>query len=167
MSAAIFCGTCLIHKHKEDIMPATMLSPQQLIDAAKAPLVAYGRKDWDAVRTNITPDFVYDEVATGRKVQGIDQTLALWRGWAAAFPDSKATFHSALVSGNAVVLEVTWQGTHTGPLETPKGPIAATGKRIEIRACNVSEIATDKGKTKLQRHYFDMATLLQQLGVTS
>ena len=147
--------------------PATMLSPQQLTDAAKAPMLAYGRKDWDAVRASITSDFVYDEVPTNRKTQGVDAALALWRGWATALPDSTPTFHSALVSGNTVVLEVTWQGTHTGPLETPKGPIAATGKRIEIRACNVIEIAADTGKAKLQRQYFDMATMLQQLGITS
>jgi steroid delta-isomerase-like uncharacterized protein len=144
-----------------------MFSPQQLTDAAKAPLLAYGRKDWDAVRASITPEFVYDEVATDRKVQGGDAALALWRGWATALPDSTPTFHNALVSGNTVVFEVTWQGTHTGPLETSKGPIAATGKRIEIRACNVVEIAADTGKAKLQRQYFDMATMLQQLGITS
>ena len=112
--------------------PATMLSPQQLTDAAKAPLLAYGRKDWDAVRASITPDFVYDEIPTNRKTQGVDAALVLWKGWAAAFPDSTPTFHSALVSGNTVVLELTWQGTHTAPLDTPKGPIAATGKRIDI-----------------------------------
>jgi limonene-1,2-epoxide hydrolase len=33
-----------------------------------------------------------------------------------------------------------------------------------MRACAVVEIAGDKAK--LQRHYFDMATMLQQLGVT-
>jgi steroid delta-isomerase-like uncharacterized protein len=146
--------------------PATMLSPQQLTDAAKAPLLAYGRKDWDAVRASITPDFAYDEVATNRKFQGPDEALAGWRSWAAAFPDSAPTFHGAWVSGNTVVLEVTWKGTHTGPLEMPKGPIAPTGKRIEIRACNVVEIA-ESGKTKLQRQYFDMATMLQQLGLAS
>jgi len=147
--------------------PATKLSPQQLIDAAKAPLLNYGRKDWDAVRASITPDFAYDEVATHRKIKGPDEALAVWRGWATAFPDSAATFHGAWVSGNTVVLELTWKGTHTGPLEMPKGPIAATGKRIEIRACNVVEIAADTGKAKLQRQYFDMATMLQQLGVTT
>jgi steroid delta-isomerase-like uncharacterized protein len=147
--------------------PATLLSPKQLIDAAKAPLRAYGRKDWDAVKASITPDIVYDEVASHRKAQGLDLVMALWRGWATAFPDSEATFHSALVSGNTVVLEVTWKGTHTGPMEMPKGPIAATGKRIEFRACNVVEIAVEKGKVKLQRQYFDMGTILQQLGVTS
>ncbi len=146
---------------------ATTLSSQQLTDAAKAPLLAYGPKDWDAVRGSITPDFVYDEIATQRKVQGVDQAVALWRGWATAFPDSKAAFQSALVSGSTVVLEVTWQGTHTGPLQMPNGPIAATGKRIDVRACNVIEIATESGKARLQRHYFDMATLLQQLGIMS
>jgi predicted ester cyclase len=62
-----------------------------------------------------------------------------------------------------VVLELTWNGTHKGPLPTPQGPIAPTGKRIEIRSCFVTEIAGDKAK--LQRHYFDMATMLQQLGI--
>ncbi len=147
--------------------PATKLSPQQLTDAAKAPFLAYGRKDWDAVRASITPDFAYDEVATNRKTQGQDQVLALWKGWATAFPDSAPTFHGTSISGNTVVLELTWKGTHTGPLETPKGPIAATGKRIEMRACNVTEIAAESGKAKLTRQYFDMATMFQQLGITS
>ncbi len=51
-----------------------------------------------------------------------------------------------------------------GPLETPKGTVEPSGKRISIRACNVFEIDPDSGKAKLQRHYFDMATLLRQIG---
>ena len=146
-------------------MPAqsTMISQQQLVDAAKAPLIAFNEKDWDAVRASITSDFVYDEVATHRKVQGVDQVIPLWQGWATAFPDAKATFDRALPSDNTVVLELTWRGTHKGPLQTPKGAIAATGKSIEIRACLVSEIAGEKAK--LQRHYFDMATMMHQLGI--
>jgi steroid delta-isomerase-like uncharacterized protein len=145
-------------------MPAqsTMIPQQQLIDAAKAPMLAFNEKNWDAVRASITPDFVYDEVATNRKVQGVDQVIPLWQGWATAFPDAKATFHRELLSGNTVVLEVSWRGTHKGPLQTTNGPIAATGNRIDVRACTVVEVAGDKAK--VQRHYFDMATLLQQLG---
>jgi steroid delta-isomerase-like uncharacterized protein len=146
-------------------MPAqsTMLSPQQLIDAAKAPTLAYNQKDWKAVRASITQDFIYDEIGTRRKVQGAEQTITLWQGWAEAIPDSKATIDNAVASGNTVLLEVTWRGTHSGPLQTPKGSFAATGKKIEVRACAVVELM--EGKAKLERHYFDMTTLLQQLGI--
>ncbi|MGH7527462.1 MAG: ester cyclase, partial [Gemmatimonadales bacterium] len=155
----------VISTAKEVSMPAqaTALSPQALTSAAKAPILAYNDKDWDRVRASITPDFVYDEVGTRRKLQGADEVIAVWQGWAQAFPDSKATFHGALVSGNSVVLELTWKGSHKGQLQTPQGPVAATGKPIEIRACTIIEVAGEKAK--LQRHYFDMATLLEQLGV--
>jgi steroid delta-isomerase-like uncharacterized protein len=141
------------------------MSQQPQIDAAKAPVIAYGKKDWDAVKAAVAPDVVYDEVATNRKVQGVDPVIALWKGWATALPDSKATFHEAFVSGDTVVLEVTWRGKHTGPLQTPTGQIPATGKSIELRACQVFEIAN--GKAQSMRQYFDMATLMQQLGVSA
>ncbi len=136
---------------------------QSVIDTAKAPIVAYNKKDWDAVRAAVAPRFVYDEVGTQRKTQGADKLLAIWHAWARAIPDSKATFRNALVSGNTVVLEVTWRGTHTGPLQTPGGEIAPTGNKFELRACQVVEVGA--GKARVMRHYFDMATLMQQLGV--
>jgi steroid delta-isomerase-like uncharacterized protein len=139
-------------------------SAQSVIDIAKAPFQAYNSKNWEKVKASITPNFVYDEVATRRKVEGAEATIALWKGWAEAFPDSKATFHGAHVSGNTVVLEVTWKGTHQGPMQTPKGAILATGKRIDIRACCLLEVAGDK--VRLQRQYFDMVTMLEQLGIT-
>ncbi|HEY7636116.1 MAG TPA: ester cyclase [Gemmatimonadales bacterium] len=147
-------------------MPAktTLLSPQQLIEAAKAPFAAYNEKNWDKIRTLLASDISYDEVATQRKAQGIDQVLTLWQAWATALPDSKCTFDNAVASGDTAVIEVTWRGTHKGQLQTPKGPLAPTGKRIEIRACNV--IQMDGEKAKSQRQYFDMVTMLQQLGVT-
>ena len=146
-------------------MPAqsTMLSAKQLIDTAKALTAAYNDKNWDAMKAGITSDFVYDEVATGRKVQGVDQVLALWQGWATAFPDSKGTIDNAYASGDKVVLEVTWRGTHQGPVPTAKGPIPATGKKIEFRGCIICEFAGEK--IKAERQYFDMATMLQQIGV--
>ena len=136
-----------------------------IIDVAKAPVIAYNEKDWNAVKAAVAPGFVYDEVATNRKPQGVDDVLAVWRGWATAIPDSKATFHTASAAGNTVVLEVTWQGTHTGPLQTPGGEIAPTGRKIAIRACQVIEVANEKAQ--VMRQYFDMATLMQQLGVAS
>jgi steroid delta-isomerase-like uncharacterized protein len=142
---------------------ATALSPQALIDAAKGPLLAYNEKKWDRVRDLVTPDFIYDEVSTDRKAEGLDAVLSLWQGWAQAFPDSHAVFHNALASGTTVVLEMTWKGTHKGPMQTPNGAIAPTGKTISVRACMVVEMAGER--VKQERHYFDMTTIFQQLGL--
>lgn len=135
------------------------------IDVAKAPTLAYNKKDWEGVRNAVTAGFVLDEVGTQRKIRGVDGAIDAFQGWAKALPDSKATIHSAVATGSTVVLEMTWRGTHTGPLQTPGGEVAATGKKFAVRACQVVEVAKDRAK--VMRHYFDMTTLLQQLGVVS
>jgi steroid delta-isomerase-like uncharacterized protein len=134
-------------------------------EIARAPTMAYSEKDWEAARAALTPDFVYDEVPTGRRVEGVEQVLEVWGGWAEAFPDSRSTIHAEHVSGDAVVLELTWNGTHTGPLRTPDGEIPPTGRKVEFRACQILEVVDDR--TSTMRHYFDMATMLRQLGVGS
>ena len=74
---------------------ATAVSPQVLIDVAKATVTTYNDRDWAKAKTILAPEFVYDEVATGRKVNGADQAIELWKSWAQAFPDSKGTIHNA------------------------------------------------------------------------
>jgi steroid delta-isomerase-like uncharacterized protein len=143
---------------------ATEVSPQAAIEIAKATVTVFNDRDWAKAKTVLTPDFVYDEIATARKVTGADQTLDLWKGWAQAFPDSNGTVQNARATGDGtVVMEVTWKGTHKGALQTSSGPIAATNKSIEVRACAVLEIQGERARS--ERHYFDMATLLRQIGV--
>ncbi len=139
------------------------MAQQSVVDIAKAQVIAYNEKNWDKVKAGVAPGLIYDEVGTERKVEGVDNVLAIWKGWATAMPDSKATFHSEVVSGNTVVLEMTWRGTHNGPLKMPTGDIPATGKNMELRAIQVVEVANDKVKSV--RQYFDMGSLLRQLGV--
>ena len=139
------------------------MSEQTLLEAAKASIIAYNNKDWDAVRRVTTAGVVYDEVSTNRRAQGIDNVLPLWQAWATAFPDSKATFERTHVSGNTVIVEITWRGTQTGTLRTASGDVPATGKTIEIRACQIIDVLD--GQTRSVRHYFDMATLMAQLGL--
>jgi steroid delta-isomerase-like uncharacterized protein len=134
-----------------------------LIDIAKGPNNGYDKKDWEAVRASVAPDVHYDEMATHRSVQGVDEFIAILQAWAKAFPDSRATYHKAIESGNTVVLELTWVGTHSGPLQTPDGSLAATGKPIKVAACMIVEIGGEKVKSL--RHYFDLATLMQQVGI--
>jgi steroid delta-isomerase-like uncharacterized protein len=133
------------------------------LQAAKAPVEAYNEKNWHRLRSVVTPDFVYEEVATQRRLEGVDAVMACWQAWARAFPDSKATFDGEFVSGGTVVLEVTWSGTHSGLLELPGGPVAPTNRPIRLQSCQV--LGLRNGKAQSIRQYFDIATLLQQLGM--
>lgn len=137
---------------------------ESAVDLGTAPVVDYNNKDWDKAKASMAPGYVYDEIATHRRTNGPEESLEVWRGWAAAFPDSKGEIHNTFHSGDTVVVELTWRGTHTGPLQTPRGTISPTGKRIELRACQINTVA--KGKIQSTRHYFDLGSLLQQLGVT-
>lgn len=138
------------------------MAQKSVVDLAKEQVIAYNEKDWDRARAALAPEVVYDELGTQRKVNGVNDVLAAWKGWATALPDSRATFRSEVVSGNTAVLEITWTGTHKGPLQMPDREIPATGKKIELHACQVVEVANDRVKSV--RHYFDMGTLLGQLG---
>ena len=138
------------------------MTDKSVADLAKEQVLAYNEKDWDRARAALAPEVVYEEVGTHRKLKGVDDVLTAWKGWATAISDSRATFQSELVSGNTAVLEITWTGIHDGPLQTPNGEIAPTGKKIELRAIQVVDVANDRVKSV--RQYFDMGTLLQQIG---
>jgi ketosteroid isomerase-like protein len=62
------------------------------------------------------------------------------------------------------VIEILWEGTHQGPLQAATGDtIAATGKAIKVPAVQIVKVSGDR-ITEI-RHYFDLLTLMAQLGV--
>ena len=101
-------------------------------------------------------------MSTNRTIQGIDAVLRAWRGWAKAFPDSRATFEEALTEDDTVVLCLRWRGTHSGPLSLPSGEILPTQRKIDVRACQLIRIQDDV--VVEITHYSDMMTLLSRIG---
>jgi SnoaL-like polyketide cyclase len=110
-----------------------------------------------------TPCTTRKELTVASRAAG--EIIEAWQGWAKAFPDSKATFVREFASGDTAVLEIVWKGVHTGPLQTPTGIIPASNKPIEMAACQV--VRVEGGKIKSASHYFDMLTMLTQIGATS
>jgi len=47
-----------------------MMAAKSIVDVAKAPIIAYNDKDWDAARASFAPRVVYDEVGTQRRIEG-------------------------------------------------------------------------------------------------
>jgi len=133
-----------------------------VIETAKAATIAYNEKNWDKARAVFLEKGVYDEKATGRRIQGVSQIIEAWQAWAKAVPDSKSTFLAEYASGDTAILEVVWKGVHSGPLQMPTGTIPASNKRIELPACQVVKV--EGGKVQSFTHYFDMLALLTQIG---
>ncbi len=134
-----------------------------LINSARNLVEAFNNSDWEACKAAMTPDAVYDEAATSRRMEGLAEIIPGWQGWKEAMPDISGTVTSVYASGNTVFMEVTWLGTHTGPLESPSGKIPATGKSQTTRAAWVSDY--EGGQVKTTRHYFDMLSFMAQLGL--
>jgi predicted ester cyclase len=84
------------------------------------------------------------------------------QGWKQAMPDVRGKVTTAFAAGNRAVLEVTYEGTHTGPFKGPSGNVPPTGRRQVTPAAWILEF--DGGKIKESHQYFDMLSLLQQLG---
>ena len=130
---------------------------------AREAIEAFNASDWERTKAIMTPDYLYNEVGTQRSIQGPEAVVSALQGWKEAMPDATGTVTNAFASGNTVTLEITWEATHTGPLEGPMGTIPASGK---LQVTPAAWILTFEGeKIKESHHYFDMLALLAQIGV--
>ena len=138
------------------------LTTDEIVKLARKQIDAFNNGDWEQLRASLAVDSLYDELGTQRMIEGPEKIVELFKAWKKAFPDAAGTVTSAVASGNKAALEVTWKGTHTGPLETAEGTLPASGKRQETPAALF--FAFDGDKIKESRHYFDSMTLLKQIG---
>jgi steroid delta-isomerase-like uncharacterized protein len=138
------------------------MAEQDLIRLARENVEAYNGGDWQRLKTALAPDVVYDEVGSQRRLKGADQMVQAYQGWKQAAPDGKGTITNAFGSGNLVLLEVTWTGTQTGPVVGPSGTIPPSGKAWNIMGAQV--ITIEGGQIRALRQYFDLLTMLQQIG---
>ncbi len=138
------------------------MAEEDLIKIARDSVEAFNVGDFEGSTAAMTADSILNEFGTQRKVLGAAAVREVLKGWKQAMPDVTGTVTNAFASGNNVALEVTWRGTHTGPLESPGGTIPASGKTVVTPGSWVFEFEGDK--IKESRHYFDMVTFLQQIG---
>jgi steroid delta-isomerase-like uncharacterized protein len=123
---------------------------------------AFNSDEFDAMR-EIAGNSVYHESATGREAQG-EEYMALLKGWRTAFPNLTGEITSLMESGDTVVAEITWTGTHDGPLGMPDGSaIPATGNPMRNEAAMVARYKD--GVPDRSNHYFDLMTVMRTAGV--
>lgn len=78
-------------------------------------------------------------------------------------PDVHRELHRFHVSENLVTVELTIEGTFSGPFQTPAGVIEPTGGKLEIPTADFWYI--EDGKIKEFNCYVGVSIMLAQLGV--
>ena len=124
---------------------------QRIEQVARGIVAAQSAGDWSGAKKALAPNGVYQEYGTQRRIEGADAIVQALQGWKTAFP-----------AGDTVALEVTWRGTHTGPLATASGTLPPSGKPFVLASSWIMDIKGDQ--IQGSRHYFDILTLLQQVG---
>jgi steroid delta-isomerase-like uncharacterized protein len=132
------------------------------VRAAEELVEAFNAADWERVRERLASDAVYAETGTGRRVEGADAYVELLQGWKEAFPDVRGTVRNAVGTHSTAAQEILWEGTHSGPLQTPAGVLEASGRSISVEASLWSTFEGDQAREV--HHYLDVMTLLQQIG---
>ncbi len=135
-----------------------------MLEIIKKHLSAFSSANWGEYRNTLAPDAVYEEVPNLERVTGIDKFVASAQRWKTAFPDLKATVTRGYSVGERVIVELEWEGTHSGPLDGPFGTLQATHRRGRVNA--VVLFTVKHGKIVESRNYFDVLTMLSQLGVS-
>jgi steroid delta-isomerase-like uncharacterized protein len=133
----------------------------ELVRIACEHVDAFSSGEWGIMRAALASDARYDELGSERLIEGPGKIVELFRGWKRAFPDATGTVASAFSSGDRVALEVIWQGTHAGPLGTPKRGVPPTGRQQVTPATFFFSFEGDK--IKESRQHFDSMTSVQQI----
>lgn len=107
-------------------------------------------------------DGVFNNVVAGESYRGEhlgDQVAFM----GALAPNVHRELHRFHVMGNAVAVELTIQGTFTGPFETPAGTIRPTGAALNIPTADLWYV--EDGRIKEFNCYVGLSVMLAQLGV--
>jgi steroid delta-isomerase-like uncharacterized protein len=137
---------------------ATMSDAREL---AERHVSAFNERTWSRAYELYAPDLVMIEPAG--TTHGIEPYLQTARGFVTAMPDSRMEVTAIIESGNRVVVEGAYAGTHTGPLGTPQGEVPPTGRKLMLPLCDVIDVAA--GRITQIRAYYDQMTIAAQLGL--
>lgn len=122
----------------------------------------FDERDFSNARDFWSDDSVNYFLATGETVRGATALTQWFNRLFAAVPDWELKAESVIDDGlGHVVVEWRGAGTFTG---SPFQGINATGRRIDLRGCDVIRLASD-GRVGSNTVYYDGAAFARQVGM--
>ena len=124
----------------------------------------FNKHDLDSLVSMCADDVKYTDMVTGQTFEGPAGFREATGRWMSAFSDAQLEIVNQVITDDFVFTEFVGRGTHAGTFASPGGPsIPATGKKGELPCCEAFRLRD--GKVVSGRIYYDMLTLLGQLGV--
>lgn len=99
----------------------------------------------------------------GMEQRGLAALVQMLGAYRAAFPDMRHRVSHHVEAGDTIALELVVEGTHTGPMHTPRGVVPATGKKVVWDSCDYIRIRN--GKVISWHVYHDTVPFLTALGL--
>ena len=139
------------------------MAKQDMAAVIQGLFATFNTKDLEGVSALVADDFELVDVGAGLTLRGRDALRQWFEGFLTAGPDARAELKTLVVAGDWAVSEHVGSFTHTGPLLSPSGEIPPTERRVEVQIAEVYHVRD--GRVALLRAYYDVATILQQLGL--
>jgi steroid delta-isomerase-like uncharacterized protein len=133
------------------------------------PIIAKLTAAWNAQRAAdvvalFSPNAVMVHPMAPAPLEGREAIAAFEQPMFGAFSKTEWTCTDHFVSGDRVAVEYVIASTNSGPLQSPKGTVPATNKRIQFRGTSLLRIAPD-GSIAEERRFFDALAMMAQLGL--
>ena len=135
-------------------------STRDCAQAATSFVTAFNERDWDAMRSLLAPDCVYEEIAKPlRRVQGAEAITEAFQGWARAVGELRGRVSNLVAAEDKVAMEVALEG----PMKAAFGDFSPTGRAPAARGSFF--FSFEDGIVQELRLYFDKLALFQILGI--
>lgn len=82
----------------------------------------------------------------------------------AAFSDIEWRPTDSFAVGDRVAVAYIVSATNSAPMQTPNGPVPATGRRVNIHGTSLLRLAAD-GSIAEEKRFFDALSFMTQLGL--
>ena len=143
-------------------------SSRTSVEIASAYVAGLSASDAGALQALRSDDFVLEFVhgdAFEDPPRSAREAELFWPRWFVAFPEMDLEVIRTIAADEVVVTQWIFTGTNSGPLESMFGVtrIEPTGNTVRLRGVTFLDI--HEGRIIKETTYFDVATLLIELGV--
>lgn len=125
---------------------------------------ALNRRDFDTIQKHIATNAEIINIPRDQTFKGPEGVRQLMQNRINIASDGKCEIKNLIACEDAVAVEYTTKGKHDGMFITPfEGEFPATGKTINLKYFD--SITIQNGKITKWHTYFDMATVMRQIGI--